>query len=95
MKRLYTIALGTAAALALAGRAALAYPTGCVGDTDGDNWVDVNDLNNVLMNWGGGGPGDVDDEWGSGTPDGMIDVNDLVCVIVNWGDCPGCGPECD
>ncbi len=54
----------------------------CPGDADGDDTVDLNDLNFVLANWGTtvdpGTNGDVD---GNGT----IDLGDLNTVLGNWG----------
>ena len=63
----------------------------CPGDTNDDGDVDVNDLNNVILDWGTDGSahgGDVTDATGSGPPDGTVDVNDLNAVIVGWGACP-------
>ncbi len=55
----------------------------CPGDADGDNDVDFDDLNLVLLNWGTAGPtGDVDD-------DGDVDFDDLNLVLLNWlNTCP-------
>ncbi|MCA9292292.1 MAG: hypothetical protein KDA20_00600 [Phycisphaerales bacterium] len=51
----------------------------CPGDTNGDNVVDLTDLNNVLFNFGSAGPlGDVD---GSG----LVDLTDLNLVLFNFG----------
>ncbi len=58
-------------------------PAPCTGDTNGDGVVDVDDLVNVILDWGTDGTengGDVD---GSGT----VDVDDLVAVILAWGAC--------
>ena len=54
----------------------------CQGDADGDGFVNFNDLNLVLANWGGPGPGgDVDDS-------GAVNFDDLNIVLANWaGDC--------
>ena len=63
----------------------------CPGDTDGDDAVNVNDLNNVILDWGTDGAangGDVTDATGTGPPDGIVNVNDLNAVIVGWGACP-------
>ena len=53
--------------------------------------VDVNDLNNVFLDWGTDGSANGGDLTGStpgSPPDGTVDVNDLNAVIVNWGVCP-------
>jgi hypothetical protein len=55
----------------------------CLGDTDGSGAVDVNDLTNVILDWGNcctfGGDTD---------GDGDVDVDDLTNVILGWGLCP-------
>ncbi len=51
--------------------------------------MDVNDLNNVILDWGTDGSangGDVTGVVPGSPPDGIVDVNDLIAVIVNWGD---------
>ena len=66
----------------------------CLGDTDGNLVVDVDDLVTVMENWGcmdpGPCPGDLNG-------DGVVDVNDLVDVFTGWGACPICSraPDCD
>lgn len=54
----------------------------CPGDCDADLYVDVNDLNIVLSNWGRsvapGSNGDLSE-------DGVIGVDDLNTVLSNWG----------
>jgi hypothetical protein len=50
----------------------------------GNGTVDVDDLLNVINNWGGNiGPADISPPWGNG----MIDVDDLLAVINGWGPC--------
>jgi hypothetical protein len=64
-------------------------PPPCPSDTNGDGWVDVIDLVNVVLDWGTGGAehhGDVD---GSG----FVDVADLVNVVLLWGPCGGGGDQ--
>jgi hypothetical protein len=60
-------------------------PTTCLGDVfpppNGDGFVDVDDLIQVILGWGSAGPGDAD---GNNT----VDVDDLIMVILNWGVCP-------
>ncbi len=66
-------------------------PPSCPGDTNGDGDVDVNDLNNVILDWGTDGSangGDLTDATGTGPPDGIVNVNDLNAVVVGWGKCP-------
>ncbi|MEE2906968.1 MAG: hypothetical protein VX527_03955, partial [Planctomycetota bacterium] len=53
----------------------------CLGDTNDDGVVNVDDILQVLANYGGSGSGgDVDG-------DGDIDVDDILAVINGWGDC--------
>jgi hypothetical protein len=69
----------------------------CFGDTNGDNTIDVNDLNNVILDWGTDGSnngGDITDNTGTGPPDGIVDVNDLNAIFVTWGDCDLANDEC-
>jgi hypothetical protein len=50
----------------------------------GNGVVDVDDLLNVINNWGGvSGPADIVPLFG----DGVIDVDDLLAVINGWGPC--------
>jgi hypothetical protein len=59
-------------------------PQRCPADTDGDGTVGVDDLVNVILDWGTAtapNNGDVD---GSG----LVDVDDLLMVITSWGPCP-------
>jgi hypothetical protein len=71
-----------------------AHPAGgttCDGDTNGDGAVNVNDLNNVILDWGTDGSangGDITGATPGSPPDESVNVNDLNAVIVNWGDCP-------
>ncbi len=54
----------------------------CPGDTNATSTVDVDDILNVISQWGTCPtcPGDV-------TEDGVVSVNDLLLVIASWGDC--------
>ncbi|MHC5005287.1 MAG: hypothetical protein ACYTJ0_19465 [Planctomycetota bacterium] len=53
----------------------------CTADTNLDGAVDVDDLVDVILAWGGSDPAaDVDD-------DGDVDVDDIVAVILAWGPC--------
>ncbi|MHC4908638.1 MAG: dockerin type I domain-containing protein [Planctomycetota bacterium] len=53
----------------------------CTGDVNIDGVVDVQDLVEVILQWGSpGGPADVNG-------DGIVDVQDLVEVILAWGTC--------
>ena len=68
-----------------------AAPPICAGDTNDDGAVDVNDLNNVILDWGTDGSangGDLAGPEPGSPPDGIVDVHDLNAVIVNWGACP-------
>ncbi|MHC5002041.1 MAG: hypothetical protein ACYTJ0_02865 [Planctomycetota bacterium] len=60
----------------------------CPADTDDNKRVDVDDLVNVILNWGPcpppcppACPGDVNG-------DCSVDVDDLVAIILAWGPCP-------
>jgi hypothetical protein len=55
----------------------------CEGDTNGSGTVDVDDLINVILDWGTDGSEHGGDVNGSGT----VDVDDLVLVILRWGPC--------
>ncbi|MHC5026555.1 MAG: M12 family metallo-peptidase [Planctomycetota bacterium] len=59
----------------------------CPGDTNGDAFVDVVDLTNVILAWGMTGSGIGSDV----APNCAVDVADLTAVILNWGTCEGCG----
>jgi len=53
----------------------------CVGDADGDEYVNVNDLLEVVGYWGTNAPqADLNS-------DGIVDVSDLLIVVGNWGPC--------
>ena len=53
----------------------------CPADLDGDGVVEVDDVLEVLSNYGSSnGEGDVDG-------DGVSDVNDVLAVINGWGPC--------
>lgn len=55
----------------------------CAGDVTGDGTVDVEDLVQVILDWGPCGdpcPSDTDGN-------GFVDVEDLVAVILGWGEC--------
>jgi hypothetical protein len=60
-------------------------PQPCVGDTNNDGVVDVDDLVNVLLDWGTNGTGHNGDVDGSG----MVKPLDIIAVLINWGLCPG------
>jgi uncharacterized membrane protein len=65
--------------------------TSCDGDTNGDGMVNVDDLNNVILDWGTDGSangGDITGSTPGSGPDGAVNVNDLNAVIVAWGLCP-------
>ena len=54
--------------------------TTCDGDCNGDGQVDVDDILELLGQFGTAGDCDTND-------DGIIDVNDLLAQIANWGSC--------
>ena len=53
----------------------------CVGDLNGDLFVDGADLGLLIGGWGTSGIGDLND-------DGSIDGADLGLMIGAWGSCP-------
>jgi hypothetical protein len=57
----------------------------CPGDTTGDGTVDVDDLINVILDFGSDGAA----HGGDLTDDGIVNVDDLTEVILGWGTCPG------
>jgi hypothetical protein len=72
------------AALVLAlGGAAFAS---CPADTNGDALVDINDVLNVLGNWG---PGPFEVPAADTNGDGIVDVVDFLAVVGAWGPWPG------
>lgn len=62
----------------------------CVGDVNGDDAVDVDDLNMILSNWrmtvG------VCSSLDAANGDGVVDVDDLNAVLGNWQGSCGAGP---
>jgi hypothetical protein len=58
----------------------------CLGDLNGSNTVDAEDLAYVLFTWGTDGgktpEADIDRS-------GTVDANDLSVVLGSWGPCPG------
>ncbi len=58
-------------------------PPHCMGDANGDELVNFEDITGVLANWGGSGPdGDADDN-------SVVDFEDITAVLASWGaTCP-------
>jgi hypothetical protein len=57
----------------------------CAGDTDGSGVVDIDDVVNVVLDFGTPGVnngGDVDFN-------GIVDIDDIVVTVLNFGPCPG------
>ncbi|MCH2134090.1 MAG: hypothetical protein MK116_10110 [Phycisphaerales bacterium] len=52
----------------------------CLGDLDGDGVVGVDDLLEMIAQWGGDGSGDLDDN-------SVVDVNDVLLLLNEWGNC--------
>jgi hypothetical protein len=55
----------------------------CPGDTNDDGAVDIDDIVNVILDFGTDGSangGDVDES-------GLVDIDDVVLVVLNFGDC--------
>jgi len=64
----------------------------CPGDTNDDDEVNVDDLVEVIVQWGCTVPAECSADVFS---DCIVNVNDLVQVIVNWGACPVLNDECE
>lgn len=56
----------------------------CLGDVDGDGAVGVEDLLQVVADWGTDGDGPCGSD---GNDDGTVGVDDLLDVIANWNGC--------
>ncbi|MHC5028372.1 MAG: hypothetical protein ACYTGR_16600 [Planctomycetota bacterium] len=67
----------------LCGEVDCPQPPACDEDVTGDGLVDVQDMVEVILQWGpcGDCSADVND-------DGLVDVQDLVAVVLAWGNCP-------
>ena len=52
----------------------------CEGDLDGDDQVAVDDILELLSQWGGSGSADLDQ-------DGQVAVDDVLLMLQNWGAC--------
>jgi hypothetical protein len=57
----------------------------CEGDTDGNGFVDIDDIVNVVLDFGTDGATNGGDADGSG----FVDIDDIVLVVLNFGTCPG------
>jgi hypothetical protein len=55
----------------------------CLGDTDGSGQVNVDDLVNVILDWGTDGSANGTDV----NNDGIVGVDDLLLIILGYGDC--------
>ena len=60
-----------------------AAPT-CLGDTDGNGVVNIDDIVNVILDFGTNGLGNGGDVDGSG----VVDIDDVVIVVLNLGRAP-------
>ncbi len=67
-------------AVAVSASTAFAGAGSCAADINGDNIVDVQDLVQVVVDWGCAG--DCASDINS---DGIVDVQDLIAVISDWG----------
>lgn len=54
----------------------------CPTDVSGDGTTDINDLIQMLGDWGNAGEGDFDG-------DGAVDSDDIGLLIASWGPCGG------
>jgi hypothetical protein len=60
-------------------------PAPCIGDLDGDGFVTVDDLLEVILDFGCTNP---PDECPSDIDlNGVVNVNDLLLLILHWGPC--------
>jgi glucose/arabinose dehydrogenase len=57
----------------------------CLGDTDGNGEVDIDDIVNVVLDFGTDGSANGGDADGSG----LVDIDDIVLVVLQFGTCPG------
>ncbi|MHC4785861.1 MAG: hypothetical protein ACYTE6_07830 [Planctomycetota bacterium] len=85
LRRRVATGLATGAALMLAAENLAA----CPGDTNGDALVNVNDVLNVLANWGAG---PFEPPGADTNGDGVVNVTDFLRVLAGWGPCAGSGP---
>ena len=53
----------------------------CIGDTNGDSFVNVSDLLAIIEEWG------ATDSAADINGDGIVSVTDLLIVVGNWGPC--------
>ncbi len=80
MANVHLCALASGIVLAAGWSSTLATPQ-CPGDADGSGFVDFDDLNLLLINWGANvSPGTMGDEDG----DGDVDFDDLNVVLSAW-----------
>jgi hypothetical protein len=63
--------------------AGTACAPGCPGDTDGNGAVDIDDIVNVVLDFGTDGSGNGGDVDGSG----VVDIDDVVLVVLSFGTC--------
>jgi hypothetical protein len=60
----------------------LTQESNCVGDLNNDGFINIDDLLQLVANWGSPGPiGDIN-------YDCNVDVKDLLILIQGWGTCP-------
>lgn len=62
----------------------------CLGDTNGDAIVNIDDLLEVINTWGacadpGNCPGDLAPKPNG---DGLVNIDDLIAIVNGWGACP-------
>ena len=57
----------------------------CPADTNDDGKVDIDDIVNVVLDWGTDGSGNGGDANG----DGVVNIDDIVAVVLTFGPCPG------
>jgi hypothetical protein len=58
----------------------------CPGDSNGDTYIDAQDISEVLADWG---PCGADQCYSDFNGDGIVNGADLTYVLAGWGRCRG------
>jgi hypothetical protein len=87
----YRIRIGGAAGATGRGQITLTCNPGgndCPTDTDGNGSTDIDDIVNVILDFGSTGDGNMDGFNGDVDQTGVVDIDDVVLLILNFGPCP-------